>query len=153
MSPFLKGSNSVFIWEIEGGLLLHNNGTNTRWERWQIALWNPISILLLTIFSIQTCVTTGLIYICTRIFQTLAQASQCNLDLISWKILPKTCCFKWLIRYDPVQWAELSDFRHPYLNTDSVGKQLTHYRGFYHLNKKWGSFCCFNNLFENSLAI
>jgi len=78
--------------------------------------------------------------------------SQFTLDLISWKILLKTCCLKCLI----IQWwAELSDSCriHPYLNTDPVVKQLTHYIGLYDLNRKWGCFCCFNNLFETSLNV
>jgi len=57
--------------------------------------------------------------------------SQSTLDLISWKILLKTCCLKCLIRCDTIQWwVEVSNhcrFR-PYLNTDPVVKLLTHYR-------------------------
>ena len=81
--------------------------------------------------------------------------SHCTLDLISWKILLKTCCLKCLTGYDSIRWwAKLSDscWIHPYLNTDPVVNQLTHYMGLYDLNRKW-SFCCFSNLFENSLNV
>jgi len=50
-----------------GPLSFCNNGTNPHWQR-----WNPISIFLLNIFYIQTCVTTGLVCTCKRIFQTSA---------------------------------------------------------------------------------
>jgi len=81
-----------------------------------------------------------------------------NLDLISWKILLKTCCLKSLIRYDTMQcWAELSESRRilPYLNTEPepVVELLTPYMGFYELNRKWSCFCCFSNLFKNSLNV
>ena len=82
--------------------------------------------------------------------------SHCTLDLISWKILLQTCCLKCLIRHDTIQWwGELSDSRwiHPYLNTDPVVKQLTHYIGLYDLNRISSRFCCFNNLSENSLNV
>ena len=62
-----------------------------------------------------------------------------TLDLILWKILLKTCCLKCLIRYDLIRWwAEPSDSRwfRPYLYTDPVVKQLTHYIGLYDLNRK-----------------
>jgi len=65
--------------------------------------------------------------------------SQSTIDLISWKILLKIACFKCLLRHDTIRWwAELSDSRRlcPYLNTDPVVKQLTHYIGLYDLNKK-----------------
>jgi len=58
--------------------------------------------------------------------------SHCTLDLISWKILLKTCCLKCLLRYDTIQWwTELRDSHRirPYLNTDPVVKLLTHYIG------------------------
>jgi len=63
-----------------GPLSLCNNGINARSQRWQTALWNPISILLLNSFSIQTCVTTALVYTCKRIFQTSARTpkNQCK---------------------------------------------------------------------------
>ena len=56
--------------------------------------------------------------------------SQSTLDLISCKILLKTCCLKCLTRHDTIRWwAELSDSRRirPYLNMGPVVKQLTHY--------------------------
>jgi len=80
--------------------------------------------------------------------------SQCSLNLISWKISLKAFCLKCLIRYDATRWwAELSDFRRfrPSLNTDSVVKLLTHYKGWYDLNRKWSCFCRFSNLLENPL--
>jgi len=55
-----------------------------------------------------------------------------TLDLISWKILLKTCCLKCLLRDDTIRWgAELSDSRQirPYLNMYPVVKLLTHYIG------------------------
>jgi len=83
-------------------------------------------------------------------------ASQSTLDLISWKILLKTCCPKCLMRHDTIWWwTELSNSRRfrPYLNTDPIFKQLTHYIGLYDLSRKWSSFCYFRNLFENSLNV
>jgi len=80
--------------------------------------------------------------------------SDCTLDLISWKILLKTCCLKCLKKHDAIWWwAKLSDSRRscPYLNTDSVVKPLTYYIGLYDLNRKWSCFCCFSNLLKNSL--
>jgi len=65
--------------------------------------------------------------------------THCTLDFISWKILLKTCCLKYLIRYDTVRWwAELSDSCRirPYLNTDPVVKLLTHYIDLYDLSRK-----------------
>ena len=68
--------------------------------------------------------------------------SQSTLDLISWKILLKTCCPKCLIRLrcDTIRWwTERSDshrFR-PYLNTDPLVKLLTFYIGFYDLKGLW----------------
>jgi len=65
--------------------------------------------------------------------------AHCTLELISWKILLKTCCPKCLIWYDTIQWwAELSNshqFR-PYLNTDPVVKLLIHYISLYDLIRK-----------------
>ena len=80
--------------------------------------------------------------------------SQSTLDLISWKILLKNCCLKCLIRHVR-WWAALSDSRRirSYLNTDPVVKQLTYYIGLYDLYRKRICFCCFNNLFENSLNV
>jgi len=66
-------------------------------------------------------------------------ASQSTLDLISWMILLKTYCLKYLIRHGTIRWwAELSYSRRirPYLNTDPVVKQVTHYIGLYDLNRK-----------------
>jgi len=77
--------------------------------------------------------------------------SNWTLDLISSKLLLKTCCLKCLIRYDTKRWwAKLSNSRRflPYLNTDPVVRQLTHYRGLYDLNRKWSCFCYFTNLFK-----
>jgi len=63
---------------------------------------------------------------------------------------------KCLISHDTIQWwADLSEccrFR-PHLNTHLVVKQLTHYLGLNDLNRKWSCFCCFGNLFENSLNV
>jgi len=60
--------------------------------------------------------------------------SQPTYDLISRKILLKTCCHKCLIMW----WVELSDscWIRPYLNTDPVVKQLTNNTGLYDLNRK-----------------
>ena len=80
--------------------------------------------------------------------------SQCTHDLISWKILLKPCYLKWLMRYGTIRWwAELTDSRRfrPYLNPDLVVQLLTHSIGLYDLNRKWSCFCCFSNLFQNSL--
>jgi len=45
---------------------------------------------------------------CWSVSELKNMISQCTLDLISWKILLKTCCFKCLIRYNTTQWwAEL----------------------------------------------
>jgi len=63
----------------------------------------------------------------------------CTLDLISEKILLKTCCLKCLIRYDTIRWwAELSDSPriHPFLSTDPVVNLLTHYIDLYDINGK-----------------
>jgi len=82
--------------------------------------------------------------------------SHCTLDLISWKILLKTCCLKCLLRYDTIcWWAELSDSDRirSHLNTGLVVKLLTHNIGSYDLKRKWSCFCCFSNLFENSLNV
>jgi len=66
--------------------------------------------------------------------------SHCTLDLISCKMLFKTCCLKCLVRYDTIQWwAGFSDFRRicPYLNANPVVKLLTHYiLGLYDLSRK-----------------
>jgi len=81
---------------------------------------------------------------------------QSTLVFISWKILLKTCCLKFLIRQDTIRWwAELSDPRQfrSYLNTDPVVKLLAHYIGLFGLNRKWSCFCCFSNLFESSLNL
>jgi len=82
--------------------------------------------------------------------------SQSTLDLISWKILLQTCCLKCLIRHHTIQWwAELGDSHRirPYLNTDPVVKQLTHYIGLDDLNRTGSCFCSFSNLFGNSLSV
>jgi len=78
--------------------------------------------------------------------------SQCTLELI----LLKTCYLKCLIRHDTIWWwAELSDshrFR-PYVNTDPIVKLLAYYIGLFDLTRKQSCFCCFSNLFENSLNV
>ena len=80
--------------------------------------------------------------------------SHCTLDLISWQILLKTCCLKRLMWDDTIRWL-LSGYRRirPYLNTDPVVELLAHYIGLYDLNRKLSCFCCFSNLFENSLNV
>jgi len=41
-SPLLKWGNSICIAAIASvPLSLHNNSTNTCWQRWKTALWNP----------------------------------------------------------------------------------------------------------------
>jgi len=94
---------------------------------------------------------------CGRPFSVLKnKVSHCTLDLISWKILLKTCCLKCLIRYDTIRWrAEFSDFRRirPYLDMDPVVKLLTNYNRLTWSKQKMKLFCCFSNLFENSLNV
>jgi len=65
--------------------------------------------------------------------------THCTLDLVSWKILLKTYCLKYLMMYDTIRWwAALSDSHRirPYLNMDPVVTLLTHYIGLYDLNRK-----------------
>ena len=79
--------------------------------------------------------------------------SRCTFDLISWKILLKTCCLKCLIGHDTIRWrAELSDTRRirPYLNTAPVARLLTNI-GLYDTTENEVVLCCFSNLFENLL--
>ena len=71
--------------------IIAHNGTNARWQRRKTALWNPIFIFLSKIFSIQTCVTSALVYTCKRMFQTSARKprNQCKhqpicVNFLSW---------------------------------------------------------------------
>jgi len=69
-------------------------------------------------------------WICLSVSEPKNMVSHCTLDLISWKILLKTCRLKCLIRYDTIRWwmehSNSSRFP-PYLSTNPAVKLLTHF--------------------------
>ena len=74
-------------------------------DRWKTALWNPISTFLLNIFSIQTCVTTGLVCTRKRFFQTSVckPGNQCKHQQLCVNFLfrGQFCCVDGLISASP----------------------------------------------------
>ena len=98
-------------------------------DRWKTALWNPISIFLLHCFSIQTCVTTSLVYTCKRICQTPAckPRNQCKYQQV---------CVNFLSRG---QFWSIDGLK----STSSTGSKYAHWIGLYlsfHLNWVLGPF-------------